>query len=104
MDTNSATTSFSNRTNEHAAGTLRQSVQNSCTKVGECVQKNPQSSMLISLGVGLGVGVVVGSLLGNSRSSSSRWFERQNAQRLGERLIAQMSSLVPDAVSDRFGT
>lgn len=105
MNTQAAAGPTTNNSKECESTTLRQCMQNSCTKVEECVQKSPQSSMLVSLGAGLGVGLIIGSVLAGSRSTSnSRWFERQAAERLGERFIAQMGSMLPDAISDRFSS
>lgn len=81
---------------------IRQRVKNSCDKVGGCVQENPRTSMLISLGAGLSLGVALGAMLAGSRAGGNRWYERRTAEHLGERLLSQMGTWLPDAISDRL--
>lgn len=78
--------------------------QNSCTKVEECVKNDPRSAILLSLGAGLGIGVVLGIVLGGSTETPSErgWFDRRTAERLGQRMMANVGNWVPDSISERF--
>jgi hypothetical protein len=85
-----------------ANGSLGQCVKNSCSKLEQRIQRQPQSTMLMSLGAGVGVGILIGTMLGGSRSNSRNWFERETAERLGQRLMSQMGDLLPNSITDRF--
>lgn len=79
---------------------LRTAVANSCSKVEACVRDNPQLSMLLSLGMGLGVGLLAGLALAQPQNHAPHgWFDRRTAQRIGDRMLDNFGSWVPDAVT-----
>ena len=70
-------------------------------RMQEIIQDNAGKSMLLAFAAGLGVGVLVGTAIGGS-SQSSRWWDRQTAESLGQRVLDKLGTMVPDALAERF--
>ena len=86
-------------------GTLRGSIQQCQEKVEQCVKDDPRGAVLVSLGAGLGIGIALGLVLGGSRQMQSHgWFDRRTAEELGQKMMANVGSWIPDSISNRFSS
>ena len=97
------TTSQNAVPNQQTSSTFKQSLRNSCSKLERCVEKDPKTTILASLGAGLGIGVAVGVALSGSKASSRHtWLDRRTAEAIGHKMLKNLGSWVPDSVSNRF--
>lgn len=88
---------------EAKEASLRSALAETTSKIECCVKQSPRTTMLVSIGAGVGLGVVLGAMIGGSRrSQSSSWLDRATADRIGERVAANLSHWLPDSISDRF--
>ena len=69
----------------------------------ECVREHEGSALFVSLAVGLGVGVLIGTAVMATRRRPTSWRERIAAEGIGRKFLDRLESIIPEALSERFG-
>jgi hypothetical protein len=73
-------------------------------EMDECIRGHEGSALLVSLAVGLGVGVLIGTAIMASRRRPTSWRDRITAEGIGRKFLDRVESMIPEALSERFGT
>jgi hypothetical protein len=60
-------------------------------------------AVFVALALGFGMGLAIGYGLGGSSDRGDRWANRIAAEGLGRRLLERLDSILPEAVTSRFG-
>ena len=71
--------------------------------VADCVQHNPASAAILTMGVGFGVGVLLGLSIGSKSPSRSRtWYDSELAEAYGRKLLDSIVHTVPHSIREHF--
>ena len=85
-----------------AAEDARERLQAGVGNMTECVSSHPGSAMLVTFGVGFGIGLLIGHALSEPSSPPSRWYDLRTAEKLGRRILDNVSAALPDSLSSRL--
>jgi len=70
-------------------------------QMAEMAEDQPARSVLTCCALGLGIGFVVGRMMGRPATTSS-YFDRQSAERLGQQLLQRVEKAMPEALRERL--